>query len=186
MEEKTSFLEKPKIRIWKVFILAVVFYSAISYYLWNLDPTADHWGDVYFDIFLFSAGVVVWLAFFSQFVLPVSKLRPRLKVVDRLVAYLMGAHGPAIFIENGFVRESAGENLKRGRGVIWLDSASTAVLRTESRFTQTVGPGVHFTDFGEYLAGTHDLHTLIQTIGPDEKDEPFTVLKTHDTVRRYL
>jgi hypothetical protein len=67
---------------------------------------------------------------------------------------------------------------------MWLDSASAALVRLESRFKRPVGPGVHFTEFGEYLAGTHDLHTLVQNIGPDENDEPFTVQKTHESYQK--
>jgi hypothetical protein len=69
--------------------------------------------------------------------------------------------------------------MRQGAGVMWLDSASAAVLRTESRFTRTVGPGVHFTNYGEYLEGTHDLHIHTQSIGPEETDDPFTVQKNH-------
>ena len=45
--------------------------------------------------------MIGWMVFFAQFVLPVNKLQDRWKVVERLVTYLMGGHGPAIFIENG-------------------------------------------------------------------------------------
>ena len=122
---------------------------------------------------LFPALLVVWIAFFAQFVLPVRTLLDRQKIFDRLITYLSGGHGPAMFIENGIIKEHSGERLKRGPGVVWLDSASAAVTRTAVKIKQTMGPGVHFLDSGEFIAGTVDLHIQSQSIGPKESDKPF-------------
>ena len=122
---------------------------------------------------LFPALLVVWIAFFAQFVLPVRTSRDRQKIFDRLITYLSGGHGPALFIENGIIKEHSGERFKRGPGVVWLDSASAAVTRTAVQIKQTMGPGVHFLDNGEFIAGTVDLHIQSQGIGPKESDKPF-------------
>src|SRR5258706_4171891 len=122
---------------------------------------------------LFPALLVVWIAFFAQFVLPVRTFVDRQKIFEHLITYLSGGHGPALFIENGKVREYAGEQLKRGPGVVWLDSASAAVTRTAVKIKQTMGPGVYFMASGEFFAGTLDLHTQSQGIGPRETDKPF-------------
>src|SRR5215203_4313820 len=63
---------------------------------------------------LFPALLVVWIAFFAQFVLPVRTVLDRQKIFDRLITYLSGGHGPAMFIENGIIKEHSGERLKRG------------------------------------------------------------------------
>src|ERR1051325_2449519 len=122
---------------------------------------------------LFPALLVLWIAFFAQFVLPVRTLRDRQKIFDRLITYLSGGHGPALFVENGIIKEHSGERFKRGPGVVWLDSASAAVTRTAVKIKQTMGPGVHFLDNGEFIAGTVDLHIQAQSIGPKESDKPF-------------
>jgi hypothetical protein len=57
--------------------------------------------------------------------------------------------------------------------VLWLDSASAAVTRTAVSIKQTIGPGVHFINSGEFVAGTVDLHIQSQVIGPKETDKPF-------------
>lgn len=131
-----------------------------------------------FEIFMdlaciFPLLLVFWMAFFAQFVLPVRTFRDRQKMFDRLITYLFGGHGPALFIENGQINEHAGERLKKGPGVLWLDSASAAVTRTPVAIRQTIGPGVHFMNTGEYIAGTVDLHIQSQMIGPKELDRPF-------------
>lgn len=117
--------------------------------------------------------LVLWMAFFAQFVLPVRTFRDRQRIFDRLLTYLFGGHGPALFIENGQIKEHSGERLKTGPGVLWLDSASAAVTRTAVSIMQTIGPGVHFISAGEYIAGTVDLHIQSQIVGPKESDKPF-------------
>jgi hypothetical protein len=131
-----------------------------------------------FEIFIdlacvFPLLLVFWIAFFAQFVLPVRTFRDRQRMFDRLITYLFGGHGPALFIENGEIKEHSGERLKKGPGVVWLDSASAAVTRTAVSIRQTIGPGVHFISMGEFVAGTVDLHIQSQMVGPKESDKPF-------------
>ena len=122
---------------------------------------------------IFPALLILCIAFFAQFVLPVRTFSDRQKIFDRLITYLSGGHGPALFIENGIIKEHSGERLKKGPGVVWLDSASAAVTRTAVKIKQTMGPGVHFLDRGEFIAGIVDLHNQSQSIGPKESDKPF-------------
>jgi hypothetical protein len=134
--------------------------------------------EIFIDlVIVFPLLLVFWMAFLAQFVLPVRTFRDRQRMFDRLIRYLIGRHGPALFIENGTIKEHSGERLKKGAGVLWLDSASAAVTRTEVAIKQTIGPGVHFIKKGEYVAGTVDLHVQFQTIGPKEADEPFAAKK---------
>jgi hypothetical protein len=139
-----------------------------------------------FEIFIdlacvFPLLLIFWMAFFAQFVLPVRTFRDRQKMFDRLLTYLFGGHGPALFIENGQIKEHSGERLKTGPGVVWLDSASAAVTRTAVAIRQTIGPGVHFINRGEFIAGTVDLHIQSQTIGPKETDKPFDAKREEQT-----
>jgi hypothetical protein len=129
----------------------------------------------------------LWMAFFSQFILPVNRFRDRQKIFDRLFRHLTRNHGPAIFIENGVIREHSQETLKKGPGVVWLDSASAAVTRTAVAIKKTIGPGVHFTDAFEYIekSGTLDLHTQAQKLGPKDGDKPFDEKKEGQTAEQF-
>lgn len=130
--------------------------------------------DIFIDLVLiFPVLLLLWIAFFAQFVLPVNSFRDRMKIFSRLLTDLFGGHGPALFIENGVIKEHSGERMKKGPGVLWLDSASAAVTRSAIAIRQTLGPGVHFMESGEFIAGTVDLHIQSQTIGPKESDKPF-------------
>src|SRR5215510_1427092 len=130
--------------------------------------------DIFIDLVLiFPVLLLLWIAFFAQFVLPVNTFRDRMKIFSRLLTDLLGGHGPALSIENGNIKEHSGERLKKGPGVLWLDSASAAVTRSAVAIRQTIGPGVHFIERFETIAGTVDLHTQFQRIGPMESDKPF-------------
>jgi len=147
-----------------------------GFYVWQIRRMGGllpNLGTILFDGLIFVFGLLVWLAFFAQFVLPVRSFRERQKIFDLLLTYLSGGHGPAIFIRNGKPIERQGEEKKKGPGVLWLDSASAAVTRSATSFKQTLGPGVHFTEKGEFIASTVDLHVQYQGIGPREAEKPF-------------
>lgn len=138
--------------------------------------------EIAFDLAcVFPLLLILWMAFFAQFVLPVRTFRNRQKIFDRLITYLFGGHGPAIFIRNGELIKREGEERQKGPGVLWLDSASAAVTRTAVAIQQTIGPGVHFLNNGEYIAGTVDLHIQSQFVGPKESDKPFGEKKEDQT-----
>ena len=130
---------------------------------------------------------ILWMAFFSQFILPVNTFRDRQKIFDRHFRHLTGSHGPALFIENGVIKEHSGERLKRGPGVVWLDSASAAVTRTAVAIKKTIGPGVHFTDENEYIekSGTLDLHIQAQKLGPSDGENPFDDKKQDESKEQF-
>jgi hypothetical protein len=114
------------------------------------------------------------LYFFSQFVLPIQNPKDRKEIYARVRDFSSGNRGPAIFIKNGRVIEHEGEREKFGPGVVLLDTASAAVLRTDIEFKDTIGPGVKFTNmynvngkgFSEYIADSVDLRIQWQFIGP--------------------
>lgn len=123
---------------------------------------------------LYFALILFWLAFFSQFVLPVNTFADRQKIFDRVFAYIFGGHGPAIFFRDGEPVKSDREEERIGPGVLWLDSASGVVTRTASAYKNTFGPGVHFTDRFEQIAGYVDLHIQNDRIGPRGDEDTFT------------
>jgi hypothetical protein len=181
MDER-RFYQKP----W--FSISLWLLLGVGFYLWQIRRMGGllpNFESVVGDSVLFFIGLLVWMTFFAQFVLPVRTFRERQNILNRLLAYLSGRHGPAIFIENGRVRESHGERKKKGPGVLWLDSASAAVTRNATSFKQTLGPGVHFTEDGEYIAGAVDLHQQNLSIGPGEGENPFEAQKDGQSENEY-
>jgi len=142
--------------------------------------------DIFIDLVcIFPALLLLWMAFFAQFVLPVRTFADRQKIFNRLLSHLFGGHGPAIFIRNGELIKREGEERKKGPGVLWLDTASAAVTRTAVAIKQTIGPGVHFIQGREFIAGTVDLHVQSQSVGPKETDKPFEEKKEDQTAEEY-
>jgi hypothetical protein len=111
--------------------------------------------------------------FFSQFVLPIQNPQYRQDIAARVRNFETGSRGPALFVKNGRVIMHEGEADKRGAGLIVLDTASALVLRTDTEIKDTVGPGIKFTNGNEYIAGSVDLRSQWQFIGPLPTDQPF-------------
>ena len=171
MKSQLPFYRQPRIQALLGLIGGLILYAYLTYrlggYEVNLIP-------IIVDLGLFIAGGLFWMAFFSQFVLPVRSLRERWRAFDRLRNYLLGSHGPAIFIENGEIQQRTHEMRRRGAGVILQDTASASVLRNATAFTRAVGPGIVFTSQSEYIAGTVDLHQQTKQVGPIEGEDPFS------------
>ncbi len=136
-------------------------------------------------IFVFVVAIIAGIYFFSQFTLPVTNYKQRLQAASRLISYLSGNHGPAMFIEDGELRERKDERLKHGPGVILLDSASAAVLRTSTKFLGAIGPGIAFTEGQEAIAGVVDLHIQNQRLGPRIEEDPFLEKLESETEAAY-
>jgi hypothetical protein len=183
MDDRYSFRKKWLYIVGWMAIL-IISYLYITYQIpgfWS-----DPW-NILRDAAVFVFFLFIWMAFFAQFVLPVRTFVDRQKIFDRLFRHLTGTHGPAIFIENGEIKEHSGEYLKKGPGVAWLDSASAAVIRTAVSIRKTIGPGVHFTESNEYIepTGTLDLHAQSQKIGPKDGENPFDAKKDDQTKEQY-
>ena len=183
--DEIPFYKKPWFYItsWLVFLLVVYFLQ-----IYRMGGIQANQYTILQDLFcVFPIFFVIWMAFFSQFVLPVLKFRDRQKIFDRLIRHLFGSHGPALFIENGEIKEHSGERLKKGPGVVWLDSASAAVTRSAVAIKKTIGPGVHFTDANEYIekSGTLDLHVQSQKLGLKDGENPFEDKKEDQSKEHY-
>jgi len=176
----TPFYRRPWFYIagWLVILLIAYFWDIFS-----LGGIRINEVRIFFDLAcLFPLLLILWMAFFSQFILPVHTFSDRLQIFNRLIARLFGSRGPAIFIKNGIEEKEPGEEKRKGPGVLWLDSASAAVTRTATKIKQTLGPGVHFIDAKETIAGTVDLHRQWHSIGPREEEDPFAD-KTEENYR---
>lgn len=171
MKASKPFYRRPKTQALLILFLGLAVYAYLVFRDDGLQPNLLTLG---IDLFLLVVGGLFWMAVFSQFVLPVLSLQERRLAFGRLFNYLLGSHGPAVFIKNGEVQHRALEMQRRGKGVILLDTASAAVLRNAVAFTRPVGPGIVFTEANEYVAGIVDLHLQHKRIGPLDRENPFT------------
>lgn len=147
------------------------------------DLISDHVITLLIDAFLCLSGIFLWSAFFAQFVLPTRTLRERLDVRSLVFNRLLKDRGPAIFIENGEIKERLDDREYKGRGVILLDTASAAVLQEKGKFSRAVGPGLAFTKANERPARSIDLHLQERIIGPRKEDMIFFDEETEDPLK---
>ncbi len=178
MDNHVSFWRHPKWQIVIVIVLGTLLYVYLTY---RLGGAQQNYWPILIDLAVFYVGIVFWMFFFAQFILPVTTLYKRRKAFGRLWNYLFGTHGPVIFIENGQIRTHAGEMDQALRGIYLLDTASAAVLRTDVEFTRAVGPGIIFNEVNPSSGlleliregSTVDLHRQSQVFGPKEDENPF-------------
>lgn len=164
-----SFLQTP-------FGIVIIIAIGWLFLLRQMNLTIDYFVNGF--IFLFDLAVAYILLdrlvyFFSQFVLPIQNKKDRAEIYSRVKIFERGERGPTLFVKNGRVIKHEGEADKRGPGVIVLDTASAVVLRTDTKITDTVGPGIKFTEEDEYVKGSVDLRAQWQFIGPLASEQPF-------------
>jgi len=165
----------------KIFVpIFFYFFIVVGSFIF-LDTLEFKFDFIFILFFIFFVSTVFFLFFFSQFALPVLNTEKRIKAVQRIFSYLFGDHGPAIFIENGEIRERKIDRLKNGPGVVILDTASAAVLRTPVRYKGAIGPGIAFTERDESIAGVVDLHIQTNYIGPRTGENPFIELQKNES-----
>lgn len=181
MKEEKHFYQKPRFTSIILGILLVGIYGYEYFY----EGGILHFPGIVLDIVVFFFVIQISVAFYAQFVLPIQKRRDRSTVIRRLWLHSTGGHGPAIFVKNGRLVESKGESEKKGPGVLWLDTASAVVTRTDVSLKPTLGPGVHFTSRDEKIASVISLHTQTHRFGPNKEDDPFKPAKEYASEDEY-
>lgn len=138
-----------------------------------------------FGIFVFFVSSFLFLIFFSQFVVPLTNFKQRLKIIWRLCLYLINRHGPAVYISDGNARERRGERLKKGPGVILLDASSAAFVRNPTNLIGAIGPGLAFTKSDDSIGGVIDLRIQNATEGPRIEEDPFISRKENELEKQF-
>lgn len=165
----------------KIIIPILIYFAVILAVLIFLGNSQFNLTFIVFLFFIFTISLLFFLIFFSQFSLPILNTAERIKVVKRIFSYLVNDHGPAIFIENGEIRERKIDRLKKDPGVVLLDTASAAVVRTPVKYKGAIGPGIAFIDRDDNIAGVVDLHIQSNYLGPRTGEDPFTPIQKNES-----
>ena len=160
-----TFYRLKRLRLRACVAMAVIFWLRLM----QLDPPGLE--DVRDGLVLLYALGCFGLLFFgglglmAQFVLPVQTSRERLGVLGRLLWYIVGRHGPALFVKRAELVADSGELKRRGPGLILIDSNSAVALEREPALppppwaawrkpkppVRIEGPGLVFTEADEAL-----------------------------------
>ncbi|MBI3243796.1 MAG: hypothetical protein HYZ49_16040 [Chloroflexi bacterium] len=152
MQPQLPFYRRQWFRIGAPVTFVLVVYALMHFR--QPDETLAGW---MVDILGFAMLFLGTLALASQYILPVSTAKERQGAVDRLFTYVLGGHGPIVFVRDGELVGSAEELKRKGAGVMLIDAASAVVLEKGRKFSRAVGPGIAFVAFGERIATTLDL-----------------------------
>lgn len=148
-------------RSWFKTLLGLIFW--ISLYAWSIEAAEDQPALILQHLGVLLIWLLLLLTLMAQFVLPVRTWDERKKAIQRLLGYARGVRGPVTYLRNGVALEAGGERQRSGRGVLLIDHASGAVLRTKTHFTRAVGPGIVFSDPDEHLAEAIDLQRQLRS-----------------------
>jgi hypothetical protein len=140
------------------------------------------------NLFIYLGVFFLILKWVSLFVLPAHDSREKQKVNERLVEYVFGLHGPAVFVKNGeLIARKDEEVMKEGdkarfASLAFVDLASAIVLESrsltpvinvpkeadpkkeQSAPIRALGPGIAFLTPRERIRGCADLRMQTRTI----------------------
>ncbi|MDA1330421.1 MAG: hypothetical protein O3B43_05090 [Chloroflexi bacterium] len=137
------------------------------------DQIRPPYGSLFLDIFLLFAGAIFWFAFFAHFVVPLRRPSDAIQMFKAMSRSLLGNPPESLYLRNGLRTASSKTDNSTPSQILFLDSASAAVLRTDSSYTRAIGPGLNFTQRGERIAGTLDLRVQRRALGPQPDEDPF-------------
>lgn len=112
-----------------------------------------------FAIFLFSC---------AYFLLPNLSLEQQIELWRRLLLYLIGKHGAAVFVRNGKIVAELGEKSKQGVGLLLIDRHSAVLVEelnpNRTNQVKVFAPGIVFLSKGEKIRGSVDLRPQRRSI----------------------
>jgi hypothetical protein len=103
------------------------------------DPTKRAFFILLVNAFVFLASFSPLLFWVGGFILPVQSFKEQALAFRRILRYLFGGHGPAIFVREGKLRASEAELEKSQPGVALVDLSSALVLESQSWETAQTG-----------------------------------------------
>jgi hypothetical protein len=157
--DAAPFYRKP----WFGTLAGAAFFSLVYAWAYRSSPLAQPALTLLLDALIFILSLLAAVALASQFVLPARTASERLQALSRLASFILRQHGPISTVENGRLASVRGED-RAGPGVLFVDPASAAVLRTPTRFTRAVGPGLAFTAPGERVAEAIDVRRQVRSL----------------------
>lgn len=110
----------------------------------------------------------------SFFTLPFNEPLELFEAIQRIFLFALHLHGPIQFVRDGRIEVIHAGFKANHPGLIWLDSASAAIISRTTSYHRVAGPGICFTQKGEFISNTISLSPQKKWVGPLEDEEPFS------------
>lgn len=146
--------------------------------------------DRFLQIFLFSLLFFFLIFFFgivalTFFLLPLNKPSDLFELFRRIFLFALHLHGPIQLVRDGRPEIIHAGFKTNNPGLIWLDSASAAIISRTTSFHRVVGPGICFTQKGEFISNTINLSPQKKWVGPINEEEPFSPKGKKESLEDY-
>ncbi len=173
-----GFLKSLGAFFWVLIILTMLFFI-------NLRSTNLFW-IVAFAFFVFLISFVYFTLLFLQFTAPLRNLQQRVLILGLFVQFFFGGRKKLIIVRNGEIT-----GFPHGRNydpvsMIWLDSASAAVIENKDGELHVASSKLVFLTPKDQVKGIVDLHVQSLSMGPRPSENPFHSSLQDETPKEIL
>ncbi len=138
------------------------------------------WGLKFVTLFL------IWLFFFSQFLLPLKRVEDRIRLTWRVLLNMFNRAGPALVVQDGRILIPQGEIPYSGPGLVITDVASAVAVRAPGQGVRIIPPSsVGFLEPWDCVADVVDLRAVSRIVGPREDEDPFAPRQEGEGEQQY-
>jgi hypothetical protein len=134
-----------------------------------------------FFIFAFFSATI----FLSFFILPIKGTEGFIELLKRIFLFALRLHGPILFVRNGNPEVIHAGYKANNPGLIYLDSASAAIISRTTSYHRVVGPGISFTQKDEYILSAINLAPQKKWLGPYEDEDPFSPRLKNERIEEF-
>lgn len=156
-------------------LLTLVIFGLFFFGLQAFLSNPDRFPQIFFITLLIFCFVFFSITFaLSFFILPFNEPLELFEAIQRIFLFALHLHGPIQFVRDGRTEVIHAGFKGNHPGLIWLDSASAAIISRTTSYHRIAGPGICFTQKGEYISNTISLSPQKKWAGPLEDEEPFS------------
>ena len=157
-------------------LLTLVTFGLFFFGLQVFFSNADKFPRIFFiTLLIFCSGFFSIIFALSFFILPFQEPTDPFELYKRIFLFAFHLHGPIQFIRDGRPEVIHAGFKTNNPGLIWLDSASAAIISRTTSYHRVAGPGICFTQKGEFISNSISLSPQKKWVGPLEDEEPFAL-----------
>ncbi len=150
-------------------IISLIFFGLQTFFSNN-----DGFPQIFLLSLLFFFLIFFFVIFASTFfLLPLNKPSDLFELFHRIFLFALHLHGLIQLVRDGRQDIIHAGFKTNNPGLIWLDSASAAIISRTTSYHRVAGPGICFTQKGEFISNAISLSPQKKWVGPLEDEEPF-------------
>lgn len=157
----------------------------LSLYLLNMSSINQFWV-VILAIFSFLIAFGFFAVFFSQFTAPVTTMEQRLILFWQFIQFVYGSSKRLVIAKNGELSALFTPHSKNPASMVWLDSASAAVIEKINGEKQVAASNLIFLSPKDQIKGIADLYVHSLMMGPFPTENLFQTSRSKESTKDYI